>query len=553
MSPTSNIAPRAGLRALVLATAGALGAAGLSAAGCGGDGGGGLEDSTPEVHPAPGGLRRLTRAQIENTLSDLLGSSAAASLALPEDQRLHGYSAIAAADNALTATDVSAFESSFTAAVAQALLEPAAIAALAPCVASPDDACFEQVARSVGRAAWRRPLAEDEVATLTGIAAQGKAWGMGSFAAGLEYELLTILQSPRFLYLIEIGAEDDGSGYRKLDAFELASRMAFFLTDRGPDAELLDAAERGRLEGEDDVRAQARRLLAKPEAQRAFDRFAGEIYAIDDLSNVSKDPDLYPGFGAPLAASMRESMLAFLRDVVFARDADARELFTSRDYFVDATLAPLYGLTASGSEMVKVRIPEAQPRAGLIGQAGLLARFAHPALTSPTRRGRFVQERLLCNNIPAPPPGLNTNIPEEPPGMPMTMKQKLSAHQAQAGCAGCHERMDPIGFALESYDAIGAFRSDDRGLPLDTSGRIAELGVIASAADIGEALAKSDAAATCFVRHLVRGSMGHLELPGEEGAIRALGDRFAEGGYRLQSLMIDLCASPAFRLVDAPK
>jgi len=531
---------------------------GLSAAGCGDDSTDDLFPPPPppnplEVQPAPGGLRRLTVNQLKNSLDDLIGSENVALMQLPDHAPVHGYYSIDAAENAYATTDITAFESSFTAAVDNLLTNLTPVEKYAPCVAAPTDACYEEVARKFGRSAWRRPMTDDEVATLVSLGNEGKTWGMGDFDTGLKYELLAILQSSNMLYITEIGEPGDPSGYRKLTQYELASRMSFFLQDRAPDPTLLDVADQGKLATDEDIRAQADRMLETPEARSALAEFYGQAFLLDTITSETKDPSKFPQFGAPLVAAMKQSVLAFVDDIVFTRDADAREIFTSQNYFVNADLAPLYGMSVAGTSMQKVTIPADQKRAGILGQAGFLAHFAHASISSPTRRGRFVQENLLCNDLPAPPPGQNTNIPPDPPGMPQTMKQKLTAHEADASCATCHQRMDPIGFALENFDAIGAFRATDNGLTLDTTGHVVELGDFASAVDLGNALAASDDAMKCVVKNFIRSSMGHLESKGETEAIAALAKSFADGGYHMKSLMAELCLSPAFKLVDEPK
>lgn len=506
-----------------------------------------------EIQPAAGGLRRLTSTQMRNTLTDLLGADAAALVVLPKDQQLHGFQSIEASENAFTPTAISAFESSFTLAVDAAITSNlTTVAKTAPCVSAPTDACFMDVAKKFGRLAWRRPVTDEEANVLVGIAQQGKAW-QGSIKDGIKYELMTILQSPHFVYITEVGDPEKEFGFRKLNPFELAARMSFFILDRGPDVASLDAAEQGKLATDDEILAEAGRLLKKPEAQAAWDRYVGEIYFISDLSNVSKDPGLFPNYTPQLSNSMQQGMYQFMRDIVFTRNADAHELFTSSEYFVDANLAPLYGVAPPASGFQKMTIPASQKRSGVIGNAGFLARFAHPDTTSPTRRGRFIQERLLCNEIPPPPPGQNTNIPEETPGQPQTMKQRLVKHKEDPKCAQCHDQMDPFGFALENFDGVGAFRTDDRGLPLDTSGTIDGIGSFTSAVDIGTLLTSNDDATMCIVKNFIRESMGHLESKGENDAIDELHEEFAKSKFSIQSLMAQVCVSPAFKLVDEPK
>jgi hypothetical protein len=431
--------------------------------------------------------------------------------------------------------------------------DPVAIAQFAPCVvAAPDDGCYEEVATRFARVAWRRSLEPDERARLAQIGRDARAWASGDFDTGLAYELSAIFQSPSFVYLVELG--DAPSGERPLSSHELATRLAFFLQHRTPDVELLDAADAGELTTPDDIRAAARRLLATPEARRAIDRFFSERFLIGDLSNVSKDPAVYPEWSADLARSMQEEMLRFLQDIVWSRDADARELFDSPDTFVDANLAAIYGVPAPAFGFEKRTLPPEQGRAGLLGKAGLMARLAHPVLTSPTRRGAFVWEHLLCDEVPAPPPGVITTLPPDEPGQHKTMRERLEKHFTQGeGCTGCHNKLDSVGLAFEHFDSIGRYRPDDQGLPIDAAGYFSGIGEFAGAYELGERLAESDDAVSCLVRSFHRQAIGHLETEGDIAAIDATIAEFAASGFSVQSMLVELVASPAFTRVSEPK
>lgn len=512
----------------------------------GGGGQGGEGSGIFTLDPAPGGMRVLTSTQLRYSLEYLLGVDAAAGFEVWSDSQLHGFESIGAAELALGSNDISTLETEVTQAVDAALLDVAHLAQFTPCVQSaPDAACYTSVASDLGRVAWRRPLEQEEITRLVAIANQGQAWGGGDFDTGLKYQLMAIFQSPHFVYMAEIGEGEPGS--RELGPYELASRMAFFLQHRTPDVELLDTAAAGGLADSEGIRAQARRLLATPEARRGLDRFFGELYLIRDIPLVSKDAGLYPEWSESLALSMQEEMLRFLQDVVWTRDADAREIFTAEDTFVDATLAAFYGVTG-GAGWTKVSIPVGQERFGLMGKAGLLARFANNDETSPTKRGRFFRERIMCREIPAPPAGVDTTL--DPPTGPMTMRQRLEPHRADQSCAGCHALMDPIGLAYEHFDSVGRFRETDEGLEIITADE--SLGLeFEGPTDLAQIA--EDSAAACLARNFWRQSMGHLETEGEADSLALLEESFAEQGYSLQSLMVELTASPAFKRVGEPK
>jgi hypothetical protein len=524
-----------------------------------GGGGGGVEG---ELDPAPGGMRRLLPRQVVGSIEVLFGPSVAAAIDdVPAVPQLHGFSAIGASEIALAPTDVSQLEAVAALAAELAVLDRERLAQLAPCIHDdgPPEACYDEVAREVGRLAWRRPLDDDERARLVAVGEAGRAWAADGdlddpFGAGLKYELMAMLQSPSFLYLVEIGEPDpEHPGWRRLSPYELASRMSFFLHGRTPDAALLDAADAGELDTDAGVRAVATALLARDEARDALDAFYAELLYLDDLSNVSKDPALFPEFDGELTASMRAETLAFLRDLVWDRDADAREMFTATETFVDARLAALYGIESPGEELTRVALPPDQERSGVLGHASFLTRFAHPGLTSPTRRGNLVASRFLCDEVPPPPPGVNPTLPEDPDGEPETMRDKLQRHQEDPTCASCHVYMDPIGLALEHFDSIGEWRATDRGMAIDTAGEVDGLGAFAGPRELGERLAGDVRVPRCMVKNLVRASLGHLETTGERWEVRRLADGFVEDGHHLQALMVELVASPAFRWVGEPK
>ncbi len=535
---------------------------GLAAAACSDDeettgtGGGGAGSVVEQnTVPAPGGVRRQTSTQLRYSIEYLLGSEAAALVEVWDDPQLHGFESIAAAELALNANEVSLLESVMTQAIDESLVDLSHIAKIAPCVMqNPTPACFDEVASKFGRVAWRRKVESDEQARLVAIANQGYAWapqwGFDAFKTGLKYELSAILQSPNFVYIVEVG-EKDGD-YRKLTPNELASRMSFFLAHQTPDVELLDAAESGQLADDEAIKKQARRLLATPEARRSLDRFYSELFLIRDLSNLSKDPTKFPQWNGAVASSMQEEMLRFLQDVIWTRNADARELFTSNNTFIDANIAPVYGLTAPASGWVSATLKPEHARPGILGKAGFLARFAHPNLTSPTRRGRFFWEKLMCEEIAPPPPGVEAVLKPDPPSGHVTMKKKLEEHYLDESCRNCHLKMDSVGLSMENLDTMGQYRANDEGLPLETSFTYGNM-AFANVADLGNVLATDERATACILKNFWRESMGHLETEGEAAALDALHEAFAASGYHIQDALVEMTVSPGFKLVAEPK
>ncbi len=505
--------------------------------------------------PAPGGLRRLLARQYVSSVRSVFGDAAAVAASPPPDSTLHGFDNIGGTELALPATAVEAYEASARD-VAQAVIDDLpTLDQILPCTptGTADAACYQAFVTSVGRLAWRRPLDAHETDLLVNVAL-GAADEYQSFELGLGYAITALLQSPYFIYSVEVGEPDpQNPPYRKLSGYELASRMSFFLLDTTPDAALLDKVEAGALATPEGVRAVASEMVTMPQARAALSSFFSELYRLRDLATLQKDTAQFPAFTDTLPAAMKQEALELINDIVWVRNADARELFTADYAFVNAELAGLYGVAAPPAGFKKTVLPADQKRSGILGSAAFLSRFSHPAVTSPTRRGLFVQAALLCDEIPPPPVGVDTTFPADDPSVPKTMKQKLQNHMNDPNCKSCHAKMDPIGFALENFDAIGAFRTTDKGLTIDPTGMIEGLGSFASPRDLGAILSEDPRGAACIIRNLYRNSMGHLETKGELPALRDLEEAFATSGYRVQSLLVELVANPAFQLVNEPK
>ena len=263
---------------------------------------------------------------------------------------------------------------------------------------------------------------------------------------------------------------------------------------------------------------------------------------------------MFPQWSPDVAHAMKEETLRILDEVIWTRDADARELVTADFTFVNQDLAALYGVAPPpGDDFVRVTLPASQNRSGLLSTSAFLSRFSHPDRNSPTRRGLFVKDILLCDPVDPPPPGVTTTLPE-PSDEQVTLRQRLQQHMEDIKCAGCHLQMDPIGFALEHYDPIGNYRTEDNGLPVDSVVEdVLELGSFSSARELGLILREDPRLTLCMVKSMLRGALGHLETEGEAPALEDVHEAFSASGYRIQELLVELAASPAFRLVGEPK
>jgi len=502
-----------------------------------------------KFQPAPAGLRRLTRIQYANAIRDLLGADVAVPPTLDGDTVLSGFASIGAALTTYSATTAEKLESLAMNVAQQALGDPARRARLVSCVpkATVDDACARAFLASIGRRAWRRPPADDELARYVAIAKLG-AETLGDFWQGLSYALAGVLQSPSFLYRVEIGGPGPTRGQRVFDSWELATRLSFFLWNTTPDDALLAAAEGGTLTRPGELQKQAERLLASPRARLAMKDFFGELLRLEGLDDLEQSPTAFPMATRTIGPAMREETLRFLDEIVFGAAGDYRRAIDAPTTFVNRELARLYGLPQpAGTGFEPAALPSEGLRVGLLGQASFLALNAHETSSSPTRRGKFVREVLLCHEIPSPPPDVDTSLPEDPKGSaPRTMREKLSAHNVP-GCAACHSRMDPIGLAFENFDAIGKLRTTEVGKPIDASGALdgARFGNARELAGLLRAHPDIDG---CLTRGLYRYAVAHVETAGEEGLLARIAAAGGNAQQRFRALLLGIVDSEGFRV-----
>ncbi len=498
----------------------------------------------PAFVPAPLRPRLLLSGQYQNAIADLLGTEAAAAVTPPRDVQVNGLTAIGATQLAISSVALDAYEANAYLAAQAALL--ARRSALITCVpaSTADAVCMRTLAQRFVTRAFRRPATEVELTRWTQVGVT-VATAFDVFDRGVEFMLAGLLQSPAFLYLDEVGARDAAEpALRHLTAWELASRISFFLTNSPPDDELLAAAANGALATDAGVRAQAQRLLHQPKAREAMTKLFDELLELTQLDHLAKDSQTFPGFRSALGASMREETRRSLLDLGFDQPTDFRQLFTRRTTFVDAPLAQHYGLPAV-TGWTTVQLPA--ERAGIFTQASFLSLQAHPSANSPTYRGRFIRERLLCQTIPAPPPEVSTTLPAAPPNTHRTLRQKVELHMQAASCRGCHAMMDPVGFAFEGFDAIGRRQTLDDGLPIDSSGSLDDRGAFTDAPGLMNALHDDPRVMSCLTRVIFRQGVGHVDLRTEARPLRAAEEAFIASGYRYQSLLEELVASEAFR------
>lgn len=521
--------------------------------GSGGESGDDAADSTGEPGTEdgiPGALvlPRLTSVQYRNSLVALLGPGLPPTPVEP-DTNPYLFFSIGAASTTLSELGTGQYEEAADRVTHFVFDDPTRRSALLGCEpASPGDACVSQFLASFGRRAYRRPLTADEHARWLAISvqlAQPDAW------EGVRMAVAGMLQSPHFLYRVELGVVDPGDPQRRrYTGWEMASRMSFLLWDRAPDDALLLAAEQGLLDDVDGLASEAERLLADPRADGAMADFFTQFLDLGRLDGVTRDPARYPLFTPTMISSMRTEIQLRVEDLVNRRDADVRRLFSSRETFVNTDLAALYGIVAEGATpvtFVPATLPEDGPRAGILTSGAFLTMNAHETATSPTARGKYVRERVLCEPVPPPPDDIDLNLDDEM-GEANTIREKMEQHREDPACAGCHMFTDPPGFLFENFDPIGAYRTLDNGYPVDASGDL-DGKPLANARDLADLLPDDARVGECIVTQLYRHGSSRLDLPLERTGLREIAADFAAGGYKFRDLMVLMVTSEAFRTV----
>ncbi len=505
------------------------------------------EPTEPFV-PGPQVLPRLTQRQYRNAVGDLLGGPLP-DVELEADTNPYLFVSIGAASTSLSELGTQQYEEAADLLTQTVWDDTARRDALIGCVPTTgDDACAQEFLGTFGRRAFRRPLSATELARWAAVSAD---LSDGDAYQGLRHATAGMLQSPYFLYRVELGEEDpDDPNRLRYTDYELASRLSFLLWDSIPDDELLQAAEDGALLDPDGLEQQARRMMAESRTRLSVQSFFAQYFDLKRLDGVHRDEALYPDFTPTMATSMRTEVELLVEDLVYRQDADIRQLFSTRKTFVNTELAELYGITppqgASEISFAPADLPEDGPRAGMLTLGAFLAMNAHETETSPTLRGKYLRERVLCMEVPAPPDNADTNVPDPSEGG--TLRERLEQHRVDPACASCHAFVDPPGFLFENFDSSGAYRTMDNGFPVDASGELDGVD-LANARELADVLADNPFVGPCVVKQLFRHTNGRLEVDGEAPAIEDLAARFEERGHRFSELLVELVRHDSFRYV----
>jgi hypothetical protein len=505
------------------------------------------------LSPQRATLPGLTGTKFRNALADLFGAELPTTPLEPDTNPYLFYS-IGAASTSISELGVQQLEEAANETASAVFDDPDRRMELVGCEpAEPGDSCVEGFLARFGRRAFRRPLSAEESGRWLKVAvdlSEGDAW------LGLRTAVSGMLQSPHFFYRAEIGEPDPDEPERlRLTGFEIATRLSFLLWNSIPDDALLDAAERGELSSASGIEAEARRMLLVPRARDAVQDFFAQYFDLSRLDGLTRNPDHYPQFTATLPESMRTEVRLLVDDLVNRRDADMRTVFSTRRTFVNSELASLYGVEAPDASpvaFVPVELPVEGPRAGLLTLGAFLAMNAHESETSPTLRGKYVRERVLCETVPPPPDNVDIDLTPKEGEPPKTLRERLEEHRENPTCAACHSYIDPPGFLFENFDSVGAYRTEENGYPIDATGDL-DGKPLTNARDLAMALANDTRVGRCIVTQLYRHAHGRLDDPDEKSALREISERFAQSSYRFRELLVAMVTHASFRVVAQPE
>jgi hypothetical protein len=497
-------------------------------------------------------MRRLTAAQYATSLRRLFGDGVEVPPGYRDPFVQHGFRTYAELSTVDDSGALAIAESAF----AVAGRESSDPAALFGC--DPDDDCANDWVASFAERAYRRAPSEGELTTLRGVFADLRTGGYSTTEAASAV-IETVLSSPQFLYLSEVGAQAPPGTIVPLTGEEIAQRMSYFLIDSPPDEELMRVAASGALSDPAVRLEQAERLADDPRMVDAFARFVTDWLELSRLQRGDKNDERFPEWDQGLRESVEGETGRFLREL-FDRDARFDALFTAPFVVVDAELAALYGVAAPADGWAAVDAPA--ERRGLLTHAAFLAAHASTTESGPVQRGATLLRSVLCSPIEMPD---NLMIGSPSVDTSRTLRERFTEHRANPACAACHDRIDPLGFGFENYDAIGAYRTEEApGLPVDATGQIAGIddleGSFDGGVELSAILASAPVVRECFVVQAYQYAMGRAMEPSDSSAhrddacaVRQIADRFAEADGDLRALWASIAASDAFATTRAPE
>jgi hypothetical protein len=502
--------------------------------------------STTPADPNTAGtmpLLRMTRREYNNTVRDLLLDTSNPADAFPLDREsefLFRRAGLVSSQDLETMRDAAQTIAAGIESKAQSL---------APCAAGADEtACAKKFVTSFGLRTFRRPLSTDDTDRLMTLYQTGRGTLALTYAGGIRLLVEGMLQSPSFFYHWELGnsAPTLEGALIRLNAYETASRMSYFIWGSMPDQALFDAAAGNKLGTVAELEAQATRMLADGKARDTVAAFADEWLNLDQINDRPKDPAVYPEFKDDLKAAMASEMRAFIAGVVTDGDSRLSSLLMATSTFVNQPLAAVYGLSGVTGTAMKPMTLSATERAGLLTRAEFLTVTGSTDGSHPVKRGRRIYERLLCGQLPPPP---NDVPPAQPASAGGTTRERFEAHDKNPCTGACHGIMDGLGYGFEHYDGIGRYRTTDNGGPVDSRGKVDLDGGshdFADARELSQLLAASPTVARCFATQWLRYTFKRIETESDRASLDAVTAALGRGNS-IKDMLVGIVGTKSFR------
>jgi hypothetical protein len=416
-----------------------------------------------------------------------------------------------------------------------------------PKESSEEETCARQILSTLARRAYRRPVSDEDLRKPMDLYREARA--QGDFDAGIEMALSAVLVNPQFLFRIEPDPPGvaPNRAYRIPDV-ELASRLSFFLWSSIPDDELLDLAERGELSKPEVLERQALRMLADPRSQNLVSNFAGQWLHLRNLDSITPELRLFPDFDDNLRQAFRQETELLFADVI-REDRSVLDLLKSDHTFLNERLAKHYGIPhVYGSHFRRVELADDSMRGGLLRQGSVLTVSSYATRTSPVIRGKWILENIL-GTPPPPPPANVPALKDNTISSSLSVRERLAQHRANVACAGCHKLMDPIGFSLENFDAVGRWREIEEGRPIDSTGGLPDGSQFVGVTGLEKALLKRpELFVSTLTEKLLTFALGRGVEPFDAPAIRKIVRNARARDYRLSSLIVGIVTSTPFQM-----
>ncbi len=500
------------------------------------------------VTPGRAPVRRLTRFEYNRTVEQLLGVDTNPANALPAELLGNGFGN-SADDQPITSSLAEGYGDVAEDVALASLSNTEVISRFAPCAAQVNEAdeasCAQTFIQNFAPKAFRRNLEAGEAEDL--LALFNTLRPTSTFNDALAGVIEGVLQGPDFLYRVEVGEPDaaDASLLRPTGR-EMASRLSYLLWGSMPDDELEAAADAGQLSNAQGVLTQATRMLADERSRPMLEFFFDHYLPLNTLSDLSRDAALFPNFSNTVGSLMRRETQEFLKYAIFEGSGSWKDALVAPYTMVNEQLANFYGYQGiTGEQFQRVEV-DTTKRLGLLTQGGVLTGTTISNFTNPVRRGGYLLKHVMCVDVPAPPAEFAALAKPPDPYSGDTGRERYSAHSSQPECAGCHTVLDPPGFGLENYDAVGMWRDMENEVVIDASGSVAPIGAFSGPIEMVQKIANAPETHACFAEHWMTFAYGRALETADNCTIAEVERSFAESGYNIPQLLLSLTQTDAF-------